>query len=638
MSMTNATSFKAGAQAASRLFTGCTMKDETKNVGTEGMSKGMVCFLFVAGAILLVGAEETQDPEALFNEAKALGIRNDMVTFGKGNLTIRGTSLEGDGVKRPSMLLARAAELWAERALISGTFDPNTKFNIHGKYDDMTRALLIWSELKDWNTPVAYLRQFRKQHAQGNATLAAACDYEIAQCYEKQGDHASAIELYKAYALVPCEDDNIGRCKAAYALYLIKEGQFKEAYDMAKEVLSKCRPQDISISQDKDAHGLALQAVHSVPVEFRAEGEKIQNAEEANLLAQAKENPRRYLRLGQLSEQRKELSRAIEYYSQFRRNFPTDETALNLGVKIGGIYEQQKQTVKSLETYESVWKSHPNSPQAVAARVAAAKIHVQSNKAIEGIKLMQEGIEKSTAASVKADFIANLAEIQLANRQVDEASQLYIELMSKYGEQNAAKGAIEKLKKIAPSIKNWREITRKILAWLQPRGNIRPAAYGIYELKPQAASDLRRLALTFYVQNNDVRGGLSWLQQCGAKCREEDVSYIVVDEAWLYGEGLRTINAKFRKGLHLGDYPVLIDMGLRGWSIARDRNEGWDAIREAARFVVLVKPKTDRVRKLCDELKALRGTAYEDQATDLLIEILDAIGEKKEAEKIRQSL
>lgn len=599
---------------------------------------------------------EPPDPQALYDEAQSLGTRADLVSFGKGNLIIHGTNLEGDGVRRPSMLLARAAEIWAERAIASGKFDPNTKFEIHGKFDDMTHALLIWRDLRDWNTPIGYLRLLRKQAGTGNVSLAAACDYEIGQCYEQQGDVPSAEEIYRAYASVPCENDNIGRCKAAYALALIKDGQYKEALEQAKAVLDKCRPQEIVTIRDKDAHGLALQALNSIPAEAQGlSATAVKDTEENTLLAQAKENPRRYFRLGQMAEQRKDLPKAIEYYALYRRSFPTDETALNLGVRIGGLLEQQKNPAKAMECYEQVWKPNPNAPQAAAARVAAAKILVQGGKLPDAVKLIKEGIEKATAASVRAELISNLAEIYLNHKMVDEAVEQFIELMNKYGEQNAAQGAIARLKKAAPLVKNWRPVTQQIYTWLVAGMSGKPML-GTGELRPQAASDLRRLALTFFVQNREFREGTAWLTQCGAKCRDEDVSYIVLDEAWFCGEALRITNgdinnsptlrlmvdakAQFRgrdMPTILREAPGTIDMGLRGWQIAKDKKEGWDALQETARFVTLIKPKSDRTRKVCDELRSLFGTPYEEQATGLLLNVLDALGDKKEAEKIRQA-
>ena len=67
-------------------------------------------FLFLLP--LSVCFAEDADPQALFDEAKSVGTRGDLVVFGKTNLVIRGTNMEGDGVKRPSSLLSRAAEIW----------------------------------------------------------------------------------------------------------------------------------------------------------------------------------------------------------------------------------------------------------------------------------------------------------------------------------------------------------------------------------------------------------------------------------------------------------------------------------------------------------------------------------------------
>lgn len=582
------------------------------------------CFMLAVTAFSQTAPEVA--PEALEEEAKTLGTRSDLTVIGKKGLVIRGTNLEGDGVRRPSMLLARAAELYAERALASGDF---------GCFDGRDKALSIWEELQDWRTPVGYLRQFKKLHGKANPALAAACDFHIAQCYERQGDTESASAIYRSYATVPADNEHVGRCKALYALSLVKERSFKEAAEIAQEVKTKCPFRDI-YREKLDAYGLALQVLGQIPPEIHPEAAQAAGADEAAILAGAKENPRKYLQLGQLAEQRDEKTKAAEYYQAFRKNFPTDATSIDLGLKLARMLVETKQVPKALETYQSVWVGNPNLPQAATARVEAAQLSVQSGRTDDAVKLIQEGIAASNVAEVKATLTAALAELYLTNRKPEEAAALYIQLMSQYGEQNAAKGAIDKLRTIAPRLKNWPNVVQQIFTWITGAKSGRPP-YGIHELTPQAVSDLRRLALTLYVENNDFRGGLSWLQQCGAKSRDQDLNLIVLDEAWFYTECLRqAASAEAQKKLRATDYPGFIDMGLRGWNIAKQSPEGWESLKAAAAFIKTIKPRTDRVKKLCDELKALKGTPYAEEANDLLLDVLDAIGDKKEADKVRQ--
>ncbi|MDD2711274.1 MAG: tetratricopeptide repeat protein [Verrucomicrobiae bacterium] len=573
--------------------------------------------------VFLRGQEPT--PEALEEEAKTLGSRADLTVVGARGLTVRGTNLEGDGVRRPRMLLARAAELYAERAIQTGDY------NFFSQRD---KALAIWDDLQDCRTPVGYLRMFKQQHGRTKPSLAAACDYEIARCYEEQGDLESVRTICKAYATVSCDDEYTGRCKALYAMDLLQERNYKDAAAIAEEVRAKCPPRDV-YREKMDAAAMAVRVLSLIPAEARGKTVRSDQSDEAELLAGVKENPRKYLRLGQLAERRGDKTKAAEYYAEFRRNFPTDETSFNLGLKLARMCVEIKQASKALETYQSVWVSNPNLPQSATARIEAAALIMQTGKPEGAVKLLREGITQATAAGAKATLMAALAEQHLTARRMDDAAAIYIQLMSSYGEQNAAKGAIDKLKAVAPKVKNWQGMTQQIQTWATG-GKNRPG-YGIHELTPQAVSDLRRLALMFYIQNGEYRGALSWLQQCGAKSRSEDMSFIVLDEAWLYGETLRhAMSPAGRTKLRPADYPTLMDLGLRGWNIARSGREGWDCLKTTADFVKMLKPKSDRVKKLCDELKALRGTAYEQDAQDLLVDTLTAIGEKKEAEKARQ--
>ena len=567
-----------------------------------------------------------QAPVAMIQEAKMLGGRTDVTVVGDKGLTIRGTNLEGEGIRRPSLLVARAAELKAEQAIRAKSIAPFTEAT--------DGALTLWESLQDWRTPVGFLQVMRRQSLSTDPQIVAFCDATLARCYDMQGDSDSAVAICSAYAKGPSRDEYSGRCRARYAMGLIKERRFKEAFDIAIEVKTSCPPHDVHRDKE-DAYAMAIKLLNMIPPESQPDAGQALNNEEANLLSTVKENPRKYLRLGQLAEQHKEMTKAVEYYTEYRRQFPTEEVALNLGLKIARFQADAGQSAKALEAYESVWTRQPNVLAAATARIEAAALVSKGGRADEGLRILQEGFQTAKTAEVRATLLASLAENHLANRRIDEAASSYLQLMSQYGEQNAAKGAIQHLREVAPKVKNWQPLVQQILAWCTGSSKGRPP-FGVQELTPQGLSDLRRLALVFYIQQGDYRNGLSWLQQCGAKCRPEDVNFVVLDEAWFYAEALRQAAKAPAGKIKPTEQPALIDMGLRGWGVAKSSQEGWDSLKATVAFVQATKPRADRVRKLCEELRKLAGTPYADEAAELLITTLEAVGEKKEADKVRQ--
>jgi tetratricopeptide (TPR) repeat protein len=161
--------------------------------------------------------------------ASSLGRERDLVVVKERGLYIKGTTLSGSGVQRPQVYVRRAAELLAEEGL------------------DKQDAQLIgdalhqfYSSLRDYNTPVGYLRRGAVQYRESHPEFAIYCEVELAHCYRMQGDHVSAFSILEKYRGRTPDNEMLGRALASYAQALLEHGYFDEALKIAQEVRDKC--------------------------------------------------------------------------------------------------------------------------------------------------------------------------------------------------------------------------------------------------------------------------------------------------------------------------------------------------------------------------------------------------------------
>ena len=576
--------------------------------------------LFLLGP--LVQAEEPiYTADALVNYAESLGRTGEAVQFGPGGLVLHGASLKGATLVRPSIALARAAEIYAEAA------GPNNSKDI------LNKALVIWKTLNDSHTPVAYLRHYSQEKKTQNPGFAIYCEVKLAGCYTAQGDQGTAETLLSPYATQDASNDMIALAKAVYASYLLNNGDVDGARDLAQDVIEKVPHADFEY-KISDGYDVALSVLAAVPSASKA-GSGTGSASEAKILKDIEGNPRRYLLLGDTAYGAGDKQKAILYWGEYRKRFPTDESARYCSMKTAKAYEEIKELDKAIQCYREIIVQYPDFNEGWQACIKATQLLIQTNKSKDAFDVLESAAGRIKSAQGQAWIQSAQAQLMVQNRMMDQAADKYIGLLIKYGDQDAAKDAVVNLRKIAPQIKNWKYFTLAIQNWLGGKSG-RVGQVGNSKLNLSDASQLRRLALGFYVENNDSNGGIIWLKALGMQSEEKERNWFVRDEAWLDAQLASGAQSKGTK-LTRHDLIIAVKLGMNAWEIAPGTEEGLVGLKAAQALIIT--PPVDKVsvKQYIKTLENLRGGESDSIIVELLVPLYNIVGDQKSLDAIRQS-
>lgn len=574
--------------------------------------------LFFLPPAILIAQDYSSQAESLVKQAEALGKRSEVVVIGEKGLTIEGTSLSGAEVQRPDMLLSRAAELYADSAMQN----PNMTL--------WQKAFKIWYSIGDFSTPVAYMRVLSSKSSPSEEIHAFA-DVELAKCYLRQGDATSAIRILTRYTALEPKNEYIGQAKALYARFLVGQGKYDEARQLAEEVKTKLSHSQMVFDAREDSNDIAISVLATLPASSK-QGQVSGSAKESELLADVQANPRRYYALGETALSAGNKTKAIEYWQEYSKRYPQEETARFVVNRIAKLYAEIGNTASALETYKQSWIAYPDFREGWQARLEASKLMEKAGTWQEALKILDEGQAKTQTAEGQAWMIARQAEIYAKNKNPDLAVEKYILLLSKYGDQDAARNAYKQLSGLAGQTKDWKKITNLIRDWLSSGAN-KSGSLGNVNLTMGARSELRRLGLNFYVEQNELQSGLSWLKSIGFSSEQIERDWIIRDEAWFY-TGLAKQAVKKGKQVPAKDLTEAIQLGLRAWQIAPSTEEGLGGLRAAYDLGIGPIAKKNQVKEVIAQVEALKGTEYDDIAKEMLTNLYKITGDKKGLEEL----
>ncbi len=569
-------------------------------------------------APFLIAQDFTSQAESLVKQAEALGRRGEVIVIGEKGLTIDGTSLSGAEVQRPDMLYSRAAELYADSAMQSSDVGVWQK------------AFKIWYSIGDFSTPVAYMRLLSSRSSPSD-DIHAFADVELAKCYLRQGDATSAIRILTRYTTLDPKNEYIGQAKALYARFLLGQGKFDEARQLAEEVKTKLLHSQMVHDSREDSEDIAVSVLASLPTANK-QGQVSGSAKEGELLADVQANPRRYYALGDTALAAGNKAKAIEYWLEYSKRYPQEETARLVVNRIAKLYAELGNTAGALDTYKQSWISYPDFREGWQARLEASKLMEKAGTWQEALKILDEGQTKTQTAEGQAWMIARQAEIYAKNKNPDLAVEKYILLLSKYGDQDAARNAYKQLSGLAGQTKDWKKITNLIRDWLSSGAN-KSGSLGNVNLTMGARSELRRLGLNFYVEQGETQSGLSWLKSIGFSSEQIERDWVVRDEAWFYA-GIAKQAVKKGKQVPAKDFTEALQLGLRAWQIAPSTEEGISGLRAAYDLSISPIAKKNQVKDVIAQVEALKGTEYDDVAKDMLATLYKITGDKKGLEEL----
>jgi outer membrane protein assembly factor BamD (BamD/ComL family) len=563
--------------------------------------------------------DKLQEAERLLKRAERLGNTASITAVGEAGVWVNGVSLTGVGVIRPEAFRARAAELMMEAAI--------DKSNVKS----MQQALAIWAQLDDWQTPIGYLRRVAVSM---RGEFALYCKVTLARYYLRQGDQASALGIVKPYASQPTSSEMVGRAQAIYAEQLLLWGKFDEAAALATQVRDNCPIREIEWDAG-NANAAATGILARLPTMEKSRMGPVTTAE-SQLLVNIEANPRAYFSLGQNAYASKNLPKAIEYWGQYRKRFPNENEARQASLRIANAYAEMGNTDEALKAFSVTWILYPEFREAWQARLGAAEIHQKAGNYKAMQDLLEEGESKGRTPEAISQMVGALARMFIKTGQTDLAAQKYILLLSKYGDQDAAKDAWVELKKNSGQIKNWRAFTQLVQDWLLGKDGRAPGSYGGAAMTVAARSELRRLALSFYIQNGQDSAAVNWLKAIGYKSDVQDRDWIIRDEAWLYSEtatgALRQLGKMSQR-----DINQAISLGLNAWRLAPDYQEGYDGLVAAYRLASTNKASDIRTKEVVKELEAQLGSNNNQRVTEMLIALYEAIGNPKAADRLRRN-
>jgi tetratricopeptide (TPR) repeat protein len=589
-----------------------------------GRKHGSLCHLRTATLILFVA-------HSLFTQAHAVGIGDvqNSSTNQAGTLTvindkglqINGSDLIGVGVERPDSVTGRSAEQLADKG------DSN------GELASIKDAVTTWKRIADPYSPVGYLRRTADKYRTKNPDLAAYCDGEIARCYIEQGDSVSGMKILASYTAMPLNSEVVARVQAMYARELLSYGRFDEAAKIAKAVKAKFYNDSMTYDLD-DACAIAVSVLMVLPTSGH---ETASNDKASEQTQKADANPRFYYELGQSALYAGNRTQAIAYWQEFRKRLPNDAQARIVANQIAEQYVLLNNIPKALDAYKDAWTSYPDFPEGWKARIAASKLQEKNNQLKEAQAQLAEGFDKTSTAEGKASILARQAEVYISGHQADEAVECYLTLLNRYGDQNAARDAYKNLTKQTTQVKDWRRVTNEIKNWLIGTSTDVPGKYGNTTLNLVGRSQLRRLALAFFVLQNDPSGAGTWLQSVGFASDALERQAVIRDEAWLGGQVARNLNGDLSRVTY-AEIDNAIRLGLHGWEIAPTTDEGIEALKAACQLAVRnPNRRSGSIRDAIRELEDLRGTSNDELAKQLLLPLYEVVGDKKAVQGLQQA-
>lgn len=563
----------------------------------------------------------------LVRYASVLGRSRELVVVKERGLYIQGTTLSGSGVQRPEVYLRRAAELLAEEALATH----------NARLMERSPGLFI-SRLRDPNSPIGFLRRGALENRETAAEFSIYCEVELANCYRLQGDYVSAYSILEKYRDRKPENEMLGRALATYAQALLEHGYHEEALRIARDVRDNCPI--AGLQYGRSAQDIAIGVIAMMPT-IDKDGRAPASRRELQLLANIESNPRRYLLLGDDAFRFQNFTSAIEYWQQFQEHFPTDEASPPLSIKIAQAWQALEDPERAIKAYEKTWQLYPDHKEAWQARLGIAEVHVGRGELQEALAVLAEGEKWIRSREGRAHLVAARANHLFDANQADEAAQCFIQLLSEYGDQDAAAGVWQKLStpRNVRSIRDWRRFTKAIEDWLAKGSG--QASLGGVELSVTAVSDLRRLALTVFIQNDRFSQGVNWLRRVGHASDVRHRQAIIRDEAWYYAEAarlfsVRTRNRTLYSRMTARDLDEAIDHGLRAWQLTDVFVEGFTGLEAAFQIALLDKASDRKRRQVRESIEPLLGTVQDTKARDMLARIYAVQGDTKALTELQQ--
>lgn len=567
-----------------------------------------------------------KDADDLVAYAARLAIRGDAVQIGSDGLTISGSNLSGNAVRRPSDALARAAEIYAE--LASQSKDRRL----------FTKALYLWNrKILKPEFAIPYLRLYSRGAIDSRDSFAIYCHIQLAELYLKWGDTQSADEIYSQYLdFSPSEVLEV-YAVASTAQRMLQLKRIPEATELAQRAITACDPGLFSPEPGGDGFSLAVAVLNKIPGAKMPEVAKTADGSTTSkgvgILAK---NPRNLLREGELAYRLADYPAAIANWQEYQRTFPNEEESRVVALRIARVYERINQTDKALEAYDLVQASYPEFAEGWMAVTGKAQLLDSSGKPTEAVSYLQASLAKARTAEAASQITLLLADLSLKRSQIDDAVSYYLTLMTKYADQNASRKALPNLLKTAPSARDWKKLAMGIKDWLASTWAL--GSRSEYKnLSISDASRIRRLVLSFYVRNNDVRAGSRWLAELRRISDDSHQEYINRDEAWLYGQAAIAV-AQSTEDLSAKTIQDNMELGIAAWKLVPKTEEGLLGIRAAVSLAT--NPRA--IRRINKDLESQLLAMQKDPDTaeaaySLLESYYTFTGEKRALEDLKKT-
>jgi len=585
--------------------------------------KRLLCLFLALWPLVarLPAQDRLHEADALVAYAESLGNKGTAVLINKDGLTIDGHTLTSGKIVRPAVALSRAAELYAELS------------NQTRSITQLKKAVEIWESLDDIQTPIPYMRLFSRSDKKENDPFLIFCHVILAETYLKQGDQASAEKVLIPYVEETSSSMMVGLARATYASMRLAEGDFESAEKIAEEVATTV-PRDDFFRDKRNGYQIALAVLSQIPGRLK-EGLSI-TSDEATLLHTAKGNPSRYFQLANAMYKAGDKRKAISYWDEYRKHFASDPRAREAALKAADTYEELKEMDAAIEAFRATSIQYSNQREGAKAAVKAAQLMDGKGETSKALEFLEESARRISTAYGQAMLLSIQGELLIKSGKIDDAVDRYMLVIVKYGDQDPAKEAISELRRQAPKINNWRRFTQAVQMWLTGRYGD-PGKVGNAALNVSEASQIRRLALGFYAEDENVASGISWLKTLGMKSTEQDRNWFIRDEAWFNAQVVHVM-ARNPNRLQRHNLTSALKLGIRAWEIAPGTEEGLDGIRAA--FELIMKSDADKtmMRQLSRELERLAVGDFRSKVTDMLIPLYKRMGDDKALNELEKSL
>jgi tetratricopeptide (TPR) repeat protein len=577
-------------------------------------------FCIGMGGVVLAQDPEVPEADALLQYAESLGTADEAVAIGAEGLTITGNRLQGGVVIRPAIAMGRAAKLYMEAA---------------AELDNMSllrKAQRLWRKLDDYRTPVGLYQHYVQTKKVDNPAFADYCAVHLAHCYANQGDYTTAMALLEPYLQSQSDAPEVAMAQAYYASYALAIGDMDTARDVANNVVERWPPVGFG-GLLGSAYSMATTVLASLPYLTKV-GQTASAGQEAKLLKDAEGNPRLYMKLAHAAKEVGDWQQAITYWEQYRKHLPKENGARSAALFVGDAYVQLKQVDKAIDAYKTTILQYPEYREGWIACLRAVELLTKAKRDKEALALLEQAEKSIQMPQGKAWVLAKHAQLLFQKQMPDEAAEKYIQLLANYGDQDAVKvmlkDSMRELQMMIPKVKRWKVFAQTVQTELGKRHKKQGVAGKAEAINiPLAdASNLRRLVLNFYIENDNLPGGLSWLKALGMNSDEKERNWYIRDEAWLDAQTTFRARIKYRstKGLEFTNW---LKLGITAWKIAPFTEEGLYGLKSTQQFILERPDDKPNLRYVVRELEAARGGDFDAEIAALLVPLYETLTDQK---------